>query len=70
VRCAVARVEVRPRKNTPPVSAWEKLLYLYPVLSRSPSGYINKLKPLLEPNAGFLLLKPPHGGFRSEAAVT
>jgi hypothetical protein len=44
----------------------EKLLYIG--LSRSANGFF---KPLLDPGDGSLLiLKPPHGGFRSETAVT
>jgi hypothetical protein len=31
------------------------------------NGY---LKPLLDPAVSILKLKPPHGGFRSETAVT
>jgi hypothetical protein len=42
----------------------KKLWYLE--LSRSSNGYF---KPLLDPG-GVLLLKPPHGGLRSETSVT
>jgi hypothetical protein len=43
----------------------EKLLYLE--LSRSPSGFF---KALLWIQVAVSLLKPPHGGFRRETAVT
>ena len=42
----------------------EKLLYVE--LSRSSNGFF---KPLLD-SGGILLLKPPHGGLRSETVVT